>query len=82
MQPDEVEEYENGNIALIIHRWNNPMTIKYWIRGSVGLIEFGEDDFYDLIELLGEYNNEVMAPKPDLAARMVTIMKKLRRTYE
>ena len=52
MQPDEIEEYENGDVGLIIHRWNNPLRVKYWLRGSVGVIEFSEDAFYDLVELL------------------------------
>lgn len=78
MYPDEVEEYENGNVALIIHRWNNPMTVQYYIRASVGLIQFKEDDFYDMIELLGEYNNEVMAPEPNMVDAIVSILNKLR----
>lgn len=77
MQPDEVEEYENGNIGLIVHRWHNPLSVKYWIKGGIGVIEFAEDDFYDLLDLLMEYDNEMhFNKKPSMWREFVNKVRK------
>lgn len=53
----EPEVYGNKDIELRIFRFDGYN--RYWIKGSVGYIEFDQNNFDALLELLIEYNKEV-----------------------
>jgi len=57
MIQDPVEIYKNGDAEL--HIYNIDGIMKYWIRGGVGFIEFNQNNFPSLVELLVEYDKEV-----------------------
>lgn len=61
MIQDPVEVYKNGDAELHIYNFNGIM--KYWIRGGVGFIEFNQNNFPALVELLVEYDKEVNRKK-------------------
>jgi hypothetical protein len=57
MIQDPIEVYKNGDAEL--HIYNFDGIIKYWIRGGVGFIEFNQNNFPSLVELLVEYDKEI-----------------------
>jgi len=61
------EIYQNGNIQL--HLINIDGIMKYWVKGGVGCIEFGEKDFDDLLELLAAAKKEVKKRKKNNAKK-------------
>ncbi len=54
----EKEVYNNGDVELTIAHLTEEDT-RYWIKGSVGCIEFRQGDFDNLLELLISYDVEV-----------------------
>lgn len=53
----EPQIYINKDVELRIFNFDNGK--KFWIKGGVGFIEFGEEQFDALLELLSEYVKEV-----------------------
>lgn len=50
----EYELFRNRNIELKIFHFDNEL--RYWIKGSVGYIEFNQADFEALLVLLSAYD--------------------------
>ena len=55
------EVYVNKGIQLSIFPFEGYS--RYWIKGSVGCIEFDQDNFDALVELLVEYDKEINRKK-------------------
>lgn len=51
MQPAQREQYENGNVGLIIDTMPDD-TVLYWVRVGTMMLQLTEDDIIDLQELL------------------------------
>lgn len=66
MQPEHRDTYENGEVTLRIDHFTNPLENKYWVSGSVGSIQFTEEGFDNLVELIKEYDAEENPKKPTL----------------
>lgn len=56
-QGNLVDAFMNNGVELYIYNVNGIM--RYWLKGGVGLIEFSEDDFAALLELLLEYDKDI-----------------------
>lgn len=57
MREHVLQSYQNNNIGLDIREVDS-YTRTYWVKGSIGYIEFKEDDWNDLLELLVAYEAE------------------------
>lgn len=55
-EPDYVDHFVNDDVELRVYHFSNPLEVKYWLKGGVGFIEFDEERFEKLIELIKEYD--------------------------
>lgn len=53
--PPVIEEYSSGQVALSIYQFEQPLRNTYWLKAGVGCIEFPEQEFGDLIEVMDRY---------------------------
>lgn len=56
--PDEREHYELGDASIVIDRFNAPLRTTYWVGNAVGSVEFDEENFYNLAELIDHFNED------------------------
>ena len=56
-EPEYIDYYTNDDIELRVYHFNDPVKVSYWLKGGVGFIEFDEERFEKLIELIREYDN-------------------------
>lgn len=65
MRPLDIEVYENGDVGLEVHSFEDPADDVYWLRGGAGSIHFNTDGFLRLLDLLFAYDEEMMVEDED-----------------
>lgn len=58
MKSNDIDSFQNGDVGLDVVRLQDPVENRFWVKAGLGAIEFTEEGFDQLVELLAAYEAE------------------------